>query len=285
MESLLVFAILLWGAAFLYYFSNYNAKIRRQRLVSREENAQVAFENQAIRYRDDCSSSEYGLFFGISEAPPMVMFGFRQWNEVKYLGPFNAGQILNVTFTLDSNAVYQAGPIATVAGAAAGALMVGGAGAAVVGALSAGRIGAGKISRATLDLRINDLNQPHVSIPFIDKPVKTSELEVQKRLRLAEQWLYMIEVLRYRAHKETAVPPTSKGNAVSKTLYETIGVNRTASVQEIQAVLIKLGENYNPDKNPGDANAAQMFSVLEEAFATLTDPEKRRAYDATIRDK
>ena len=69
---------------------------------------------------------------------------------------------------------------------------------------------------------------------------------------------------------------------MSTTLYELIGVNPAASAAEVEGACLKLGERYRPDKNPGDANAARIFAFLEGAFATLSDPVKRAAYDASI---
>jgi len=67
-----------------------------------------------------------------------------------------------------------------------------------------------------------------------------------------------------------------------KTLYDVLGISPDASPPEIERACLKLGDRYRPDKNPGDANAAQMFAAFETAFVTLVDPAKRAAYDKSI---
>jgi len=68
----------------------------------------------------------------------------------------------------------------------------------------------------------------------------------------------------------------------SQTLYDLIGISPDASPQVIEKACLQLGDKYRPDKNPGDANAAQKFAFFEQAFVTLIDPVKRAAYDESI---
>ncbi|MHB8667088.1 MAG: J domain-containing protein [Burkholderiales bacterium] len=70
-----------------------------------------------------------------------------------------------------------------------------------------------------------------------------------------------------------------------RTHYEIIGVLHDASTEEIKEACLHLGDKYRPDKNPGDELAAEAFSAVEKAFETLTDPEKRANYDASIRPR
>ncbi|MCM8776034.1 MAG: molecular chaperone DnaJ [Candidatus Omnitrophica bacterium] len=61
--------------------------------------------------------------------------------------------------------------------------------------------------------------------------------------------------------------------------YEVLGVKRTASVDEIKKAYRKLAMQYHPDRNPNDKTAEQKFKEAAEAYAILSDPEKRAQYD------
>src|ERR671932_1443616 len=63
------------------------------------------------------------------------------------------------------------------------------------------------------------------------------------------------------------------------TLYDTLGVKKDASADEIKKAYRKLAAKYHPDKNPGDASAEERFKDVQNAYDTLSDPEKRKAYD------
>lgn len=61
--------------------------------------------------------------------------------------------------------------------------------------------------------------------------------------------------------------------------YELLGVSRTASDSDLKSAFRKLAMKHHPDKNPGDAAAEAKFKELNEAYQTLSDPQKRAAYD------
>ena len=62
--------------------------------------------------------------------------------------------------------------------------------------------------------------------------------------------------------------------------YEVLGVEKTASVEEIKKAYRKKAIQYHPDKNPGDKQAEENFKEAAEAYDVLSDPQKRQRYDA-----
>lgn len=62
-------------------------------------------------------------------------------------------------------------------------------------------------------------------------------------------------------------------------LYETLGVARDASADELKKAYRKLAVKYHPDKNPNDQKAEAKFKEISAAYDILKDPEKRAAYD------
>src|SRR5258708_396146 len=61
--------------------------------------------------------------------------------------------------------------------------------------------------------------------------------------------------------------------------YDLLGVSKTASQEEIKAAYRRQAVKYHPDKNPGDKAAEAKFKAINEAYETLSDANKRAAYD------
>ena len=63
------------------------------------------------------------------------------------------------------------------------------------------------------------------------------------------------------------------------TLYDTLGVKKGSSADDIKKAYRKLAAKYHPDRNPGDASAEEKFKEVQNAYDVLADPEKRKQYD------
>ena len=61
--------------------------------------------------------------------------------------------------------------------------------------------------------------------------------------------------------------------------YDTLGVSKNASADEIKKAYRKVALKYHPDRNPGDKEAEEKFKEASIAYETLSNPEKRQRYD------
>src|SRR6185312_1211839 len=67
--------------------------------------------------------------------------------------------------------------------------------------------------------------------------------------------------------------------APSRDFYDTLGVSRDVSAEDMQRAYRKLARTYHPDVNK-DPGAEERFKDISEAYHVLSDPEQRRRYDA-----
>jgi chaperone protein DnaJ len=66
---------------------------------------------------------------------------------------------------------------------------------------------------------------------------------------------------------------------MSKNHYETLGVNKNASADEIKKAYKKMAMKYHPDRNKGDSSAEKKFKEVNEAYQVLGDATKKKNYD------
>ena len=67
--------------------------------------------------------------------------------------------------------------------------------------------------------------------------------------------------------------------ANNRDYYEILGVSKTASEDEIKSAYHRLAKKYHPDLNPNDPTAGEKLKEINEAYAVLSDKQKRSNYD------
>lgn len=67
--------------------------------------------------------------------------------------------------------------------------------------------------------------------------------------------------------------------------YKLLGVSRGASGEEIKKAYRSLVRRFHPDANPGDPRAEERFKEIQQAYETLSNPEKRGEYDRSTRPR
>src|SRR5262245_59246113 len=66
--------------------------------------------------------------------------------------------------------------------------------------------------------------------------------------------------------------------------YETLGLSRQVTDEQIRNAYRKLARKYHPDVNPGNKDAEEKFKEINEAYSVLSDPQKRKQYDRLGQD-
>jgi curved DNA-binding protein len=61
--------------------------------------------------------------------------------------------------------------------------------------------------------------------------------------------------------------------------YSILEIEKTATIVEIKKAYRKLAMKYHPDRNKGDKQAEEKFKKINEAYAVLSDEQKRKQYD------
>lgn len=67
---------------------------------------------------------------------------------------------------------------------------------------------------------------------------------------------------------------------MAKELYAVLGLPKKSSIEDVKKAYKKLARKYHPDLNPGDKSAEEKFKEISEAYAILSDPEKKKKYDS-----
>lgn len=67
---------------------------------------------------------------------------------------------------------------------------------------------------------------------------------------------------------------------MAKDLYAVLGLPKKSSIEDVKKAYKKLARKYHPDLNPNDKSAEEKFKEISEAYAILSDPEKKKKYDS-----
>jgi hypothetical protein len=205
---------------------------------------EASCQQHRVSYKSNYSDSGREFFLGLSEEEAILLVQFRVTDYEVKERIIKLREILNVDLVVNDLSVYKAGPIASLSAAAIGGVAFGGAG-AIVGSLTSGYVGHGKIGNATLKLRANDIDEPLIEIPFVNKSVKASSAESQVRLGLAEKWTNLIEVMRFRLAEPAATPTARSYGAEVRPKYEPLQLHLWAeppATQETTLAFRKIEE-------------------------------------------
>ena len=66
---------------------------------------------------------------------------------------------------------------------------------------------------------------------------------------------------------------------MKKDFYEILGIDKSATPEQVKKAYRKKAIEYHPDKNPGDKEAEEKFKLAAEAYEVLSDPDKKARYD------
>lgn len=72
------------------------------------------------------------------------------------------------------------------------------------------------------------------------------------------------------------------GSAMGRNYYETLGISRDATSEDIKKAFHKLAKKYHPDANKNSPSAKRKFQEIRDAYEMLRDPEKRAQYDMCV---
>jgi len=97
---------------------------------------------------------------------------------------------------------------------------------------------------------------------------------------IAQAHARVVRVLKVEAGANYPRDPDTVMAVEYKDYYKTLGVERTASDDEIRKAFRKLARQYHPDVARNNARAEEKFKEVNEAYEVLGDPEKRKKYDA-----
>lgn len=81
------------------------------------------------------------------------------------------------------------------------------------------------------------------------------------------------------AYRLLPLPIGRDGDQMAEDYYQTLGISKDASEDQIKRAYRKLAMKYHPDHSKGDKSAEEKFKKISEAYAVLSDKEKRKQYD------